>query len=160
MAESIEDWLHGCGLAQYVDAFVEHEISPDLLPSLDHDALKELGVAKLGHRLQLLKSIAALSPGDEVVAQGPGPGKNVSAETPVVTPTNIKTSAAERRQLTVMFCDLVGSTEMSARLDPEDLRDILRAYQASAAEEISRFDGHIAQYLGDGLLVYFGYPTA
>ena len=67
---------------------------------------------------------------------------------------------AERRQLTVMFCDLVGSTALSARLDPEDLRDILRAYQAACAEVIGRFDGHIAQYLGDGLLVYFGYPQA
>ena len=140
---SIDDWLDGLGLGHYAAAFADNNIDADMLTGLDNDDLKELGVASLGHRKKMLAAIAALTPD--------GNGDDRSAALP---------SQAERRQLTMMFCDLVGSTELSARLDPEDLRDVLRAYQDACAGVVARFEGHIAKFIGDGLLVYFGYPQA
>jgi class 3 adenylate cyclase len=140
-------WLRGLGLERYEPTFRENEIDWDVLPELTESDLEKLGLP-LGPRKKLLKAIAALSTEATAVALEavPSPG--------------IITREAERRQLTVLFCDLVGSTELSARLDPEDLRAIMGAYQAACAEVIGRFDGHVAKFLGDGVLVYFGWPRA
>src|SRR6516164_1938369 len=128
----VADWLRSVGLERYAQAFDENDVDAAVLPSLTADDLIGLGVTSIGHRRRLLAAIAALR--SEV---GPVP------ETGVAAPT------AERRQLTVMFCDLVGSTELSTRLDPEDLREV-----------VGGFDGFVAKYMGDGVLVYFGYPQA
>jgi class 3 adenylate cyclase len=120
----IDSWLRGIGLAQYTELFRANDIDGELLGRLTSDDLKEIGVASLGHRKQLLEAIAALGTGGEA------PSPTPAAATP--------TPAAERRQLTVMFVDLVGSTALSGRLDPEEMRDILRAYQNTVAGEISR----------------------
>jgi len=134
-------WLRGLGLARYEAAFRENEIDWGVLPRLTSDDLREIGVA-IGHRRRLLDAIAALA--------GEPPA---AADTPV-------RADAERRQLTVLFCDLVGSTELSARLDPEDLRDVIAAYHRVVADVVRAFDGFVARYMGDGVLVYFGYPRA
>jgi class 3 adenylate cyclase len=115
-----------------------------------HTNLKELGVASLGHRRQLLRAIIELK-GSETVAPNPT-NEKISPIAPAET--------AERRQVTVMFSDLVGSTALSARMDPEDLREIIAAYQKCVAESVQRFGGFVAKYMGDGVLVYFGYPQA
>ena len=144
MILDIDSWLRGIGLDQYTELFRANDIDGGLLGRLTGDDLKEIGVASLGHRKQLLEAIAALG----AVAEAPSP-------TPVAaTPT----PAAERRQLTVMFVDLVGSTALSGRLDPEEMRDVLRAYQNTVAGEISRMDGFTAKLMGDGVLAYFGWP--
>jgi class 3 adenylate cyclase len=143
----VTEWLHSLGLEQYAPAFEQNHISPELLPSLTADDLKELGVASVGHRRQVLKAIVDLFP--EPVA---------AAEVPALEPA--AGSAAERRQLTVMFCDLVGSTAMSMRLDPEELRDVIAAYHRAVAAVVRRFDGLVAKYMGDGVLAYFGFPRA
>ena len=144
MILDIDSWLRGIGLAQYTELFRANDIDGELLGRLTSDDLKEIGVASLGHRKQLLEAIAALG----AVAEAPSP-------TPVAaTPT----PAAERRQLTVMFVDLVGSTALSGRLDPEEMRDVLRAYQNTVAGEISRLEGFTAKLMGDGVLAYFGWP--
>jgi class 3 adenylate cyclase/predicted ATPase len=140
-------WLQGLGLERYVPAFRDNEIDWDALPKLSAEDLKDLGVVLGGHRRRLLDAIAAL---DVEVA---GAGTAVSRD----TPAHID---AERRQLTVMFCDLVGSTALSARLDPEDLREVVTAYHRAVAEIVAGFDGFVAKYMGDGVLVYFGYPRA
>ena len=145
-SNDIETWLHGIGLAEYATLFRENDLDVTLLPDLTNDDLKELGITSLGHRKQLLKAIAKLA-------------TDKKSDTPeAVEPT--ATTEAERRQLTVMFCDLVGSTALSAQYDPEDLSDIVRTYQDACAGIISRYEGHIARYMGDGMLVYFGYPQA
>jgi hypothetical protein len=113
--------------------------------------LKDLGVGLVGHRRKLLDAIAALRAEGNAKAISPGP-----------VPTIDKSSkdTAERRHVTVMFSDLVGSTALSARLDPEDLREFISAYQKCVAETVGRFDGFVAKYMGDGVLIYFGYPQA
>src|SRR6516165_2083060 len=143
----IAAWLRGLGLEQYAPAFAQNDIGPDLLPSLTAEELKEIGIASLGHRRRLLEAIAALRPAPAAVPLGPAPAAAAARE-------------AERRQVTVMFCDLVGSTALSARLDPEDLRVVIGRYHVCVAETVSRFDGFVAKYMGDGVLVYFGYPQA
>jgi class 3 adenylate cyclase len=143
----IAAWLHGLGLQQYEQAFRDNAIDAVVLPELTADDLKDLGVKLVGHRRRLLAAIAALRSDD-----GPAP--------PAPTDQAAPASDAERRQLTVMFCDLVGSTELSARLDPEDLREVIAAYHRAVAEIVARFDGFVANYMGDGVLVYFGYPQA
>jgi class 3 adenylate cyclase len=149
---NVADWLRGLGLAQYIEAFADNAIDWALLPSLTADDLRDIGVAAVGHRRRLLNAIIALSaPQPE-----PPPGPTIAAPgSSVLLP-----SGAERRQLTVMFCDLVGSTALSARLDPEDLREVIGVYHAAVAEEAARFGGFVAKYMGDGVLVYFGYPQA
>ena len=141
-------WLRSLGLEQYEAAFRENAIDDTVLHDLKEDHLREIGIP-LGARLKLLKAIAALGTGAEATrpsadAVSPGP--------PV--------DAAERRQVTVMFSDLVGSTALAAGMDPEDLREVISAYQKCVAETVRRFDGFVAKYLGDGVLVYFGYPQA
>jgi class 3 adenylate cyclase len=148
--QSIADWLEKLGIGQYGERFVENEITLSILPDLSDADLKELGVSALGHRRLLLRAIAELTGGEKIPPQ---PGVATAAS---VVPHD----AAERRQVTVMFSDLVGSTALSARMDPEDLRDIISAYQKSVAETVKRFDGFVAKYMGDGVLVYFGYPQA
>jgi class 3 adenylate cyclase len=126
----------------------DNAIEADVLHDLTEDDLRELGVP-IGARIKLLRAIAALGAGAEAI----GPAAAVASQDPHV-------EAAERRQVTVMFSDLVGSTALSARMDPEDLSEVISAYQRCAAEAVRRFDGFVAKYLGDGVLVYFGYPQA
>ncbi len=141
----IAAWLHSLGMRQYEQAFRDNAIDAAVLPELTADDLKDLGVSLVGHRRKLLAAIAALR----------------SDMGPVAEPPAAATAAiAERRQLTVMFCDLVGSTELSSRLDPDDLREVIAAYHRAVAEIVAGFDGFVAKYMGDGVLVYFGYPRA
>ena len=148
MPEQVADWLERLGLGEYDGVFEENAIDAEVLPELTDSDLKSLGV-KLGHRKKLLKAIADFDSPDDGSARLP-PSHTV----PPVT------GVAERRRLTVMFCDLAGSTELSQRLDPEDLRDINRAYQDACKAAIEHYDGYVAKYMGDGVLAYFGYPQA
>jgi len=144
-------WLRSLGLGQYEAAFRENAIDDTVLPSLTAEDLKDLGVGIVGHRRKLLDAIAALRADASTKAA-------LSDALPATDGTAKDT--AERRHVTVMFSDLVGSTALSARMDPEDLREVISTYQKCAAETVRRFDGFVAQYLGDGVLVYFGYPQA
>jgi len=146
----IARWLRGFGLEQYEAAFRENEIDSEVLPKLTAEDLKDIGVAIVGHRRKILSAIAELSGPPAALAKQP------VADPSPPAPTNV----AERRQLTVMFCDLVGSTALAARLDPEDMSDLIRAFQGAVATATARFDGHVAKLMGDGALVYFGYPRA
>lgn len=150
---TVRSWLEGLGLGQYADAFEENEIGQDLLSELDHDFLKDLGVAVGGHRLKILRAVR-----DSAAEQGQNRPDLAIAAAPPSPPT--VAGEAERRQLTVMFCDLVGSTALSERLDPEDLKSLITGYRKSCGDVVSRYDGYVAQYLGDGLMVYFGWPHA
>ena len=136
-------WLRDLGLERYELAFRKDEIDWEALHKPTAEDLKDLGVVLGGHRRKLLAAIAALQ-GDAA----PSTERASAAR------------AAERRQLTVMFCDLVGSTELASRLDPEDLREVVAAYQRAVAQAVAGFDGFVAKYMGDGVLVYFGYPRA
>ena len=140
-------WLAGLGLAQYEALFRESEIDAEILPDLTESDLGQLGMP-LGHRKRLLKAIAALS------APIGAPSETGNR------PTRDAPDSAERRQLTVMFCDLVGSTALAARLDPEDMSDLIRAFHSALAAAVARFDGNVAKLMGDGALIYFGYPRA
>ena len=142
----IDDWLRRIGLAQYAEMFRANDIDIELLGRLTNDDLKDIGVVSFGHRKKLLEAIAELAGAFPVSPQ------------PAIEPK--ARDAAERRQLTVMFCDLVGSTALSARLDPEDMREIIRAYHRCCAEQITKAGGFVAKYMGDGVLAYFGYPQA
>ena len=144
----IEGWLRGLGLERYAGSFRDNEIDATVLPRLTDEHLKELGLP-LGPRLKLLDAIATLR--DDTAPPAPAPGMPMPAGAAPST-------AAERRQLTVMFCDLVGSTALSGRLDPEEMQEVLRAYQNAVAGEIARYGGHLAKFLGDGVLAYFGWP--
>ena len=150
--QPIAEWLEKLGLGQYGHRFVEHEITLSILPDLTDADLKELGVSALGHRRLLLRAIAEL---DGVEKRTP---THAAAATAAVIPEQRDT--AERRQVTVMFSDLVGSTALAGRMDPEDLREVISAYQKCVAETVQRFGGFVAKYMGDGVLVYFGYPQA
>jgi class 3 adenylate cyclase len=147
MTLDVRSWLQARGFERYADVFEANEIDGEALPALTEHHLKELGIA-IGPRAKLLRAIA------ELAADA---GQATAAAAPAVAPA---AAEAERRQLTVMFVDLVGSTALSGRLDPEDLRAVIRAYQKVVAAEVGRFEGHIAQYLGDGVLAYFGFPIA
>ena len=144
----IEAWLQGLGLGRYVPAFRDNEIDGEVLPKLTSEDLREIGVAAIGHRRKLLDAIAAL-----------GPSVPTAEVTEVVVDASVSADA-ERRQLTVMFCDLVGSTPLSTRYDPEDLREIVGAYHRCVADTVGRLAGFVAKYMGDGVLIYFGYPEA
>jgi class 3 adenylate cyclase/predicted ATPase len=152
----IGGWLRDLGLEQYEPAFRDNAIDAETLRTLTAEDLRELGVAAIGHRKKLLAAIAALG------AAGPAPIPR--AETIDVSmqpcPAPPAPWRGERRYLTVMFCDLVGSTEIAGRLDAEEWRDIIADYHGAVAEAVTRFGGHVAKNLGDGALVYFGYPQA
>ena len=139
-------WLRSLGLGQYEAVFRENEIDETVLLRLTDDNLKELGVTALGHRLKLLDAIAALRTDTGV------PGPSAAAGRRPVPRASTPEDRAERRQVTVMFSDLVGSTALSARMDPEDLREVISAYQKCVAETVQRFGGFVAKYMGDGVL--------
>src|SRR5438067_1868894 len=146
MAIDVAQWLRGLRLEQYAEAFADNDIDSSILLELTADDLITLGVTSVGHRRRLLSAIA------DIRSEAP------AAVTPLLEMGSHV--GVERRQLTVMFCDLVGSTALAARLDPEDLREVIGAYHAAVAEEVGRFGGFVAKYMGDGALVYFGYPRA
>src|SRR5215468_796222 len=141
-------WLRSLGLGKYEAVFRENDIDETVLLTLTAEDLKELGVTSFGHRRKLLDAIAALRNDDT--------GKTSSVEAGT-TPRALSAhpeDRAERRQVTVMFSDLVGSTALSARMDPEDLREVISAYQKCVAETVQRFGGFVAKYMGDGVLIY------
>ncbi len=143
----LKAWLQDIGLPQYADAFERHDIAPDLLDQLDHDTLRQLGVQALGHRLIILRAIRR--------ARHPG-----QPEWQIDRAGGVSEWEAERRQLTIAFCDMVGSTGLSSRLDPEEFRDLIRLYHETVSDAATRAGGHVAQFLGDGSMIYFGYPHA
>jgi SAM domain (Sterile alpha motif)/Adenylate and Guanylate cyclase catalytic domain len=145
--QQIADWLKQLGMSEYAECFADNKIDVSVLRHLTDQDLKDIGIP-LGHRRKMLAPIAEL---DGVPPSQPEP-------VGVVGPKSHET--AERRQVTVMFSDLAGSTALSARMDPEDLREVISAYQKCVAETARRFGGFVAKYMGDGVLVYFGYPQA
>ena len=154
----VADWLRALGLERYEATFRENDVGAEVLCDLTAEDLEGLGVATIGHRRRLLVAIAALR------SEGPSPGDPVrlSSDSPISPTDNLGSSEtiAERRPLSVMFCDLIGSTALSSRLDAEDLREVIRSYQACVATTIRQFEGFIARYVGDGVLIYFGWPEA
>lgn len=152
------EWLTSVGLEKYAPRFEEHEITPDLLAHLTESDIDGLGLP-IGPRRRLVVEIKRLAEAAASAATTPS-----SHARPSKTPSSSKRSGreltAERRQLTVMFCDLVGSTALSEKLDPEELRELIRAYRSTCADIAERYEAHVAQYLGDGLMIYFGWPTA
>ena len=155
MNDRVSTWLENLGLGRYTETFQQNAITWDVLPELKENDLEALGVL-LGHRKTLLRAIAQLSPS----AEGKNPGSFPLVVSPDTPPFSPERDQAERRQLTVMFCDLVDSTALSRRLDPEDLQDVIRHFLDACSQTIGRFNGYIAKYMGDGMLVYFGYPQA
>src|SRR6516165_2579189 len=152
-------WLRSLGLAKYEAAFRENEIDETLLPSLTHETLKELGVTAVGHRRILLDAVAALQAEGGVKAPSPAAAPAGQSATPQGA-ASVAQAAGERRYLTVLFCDLVGSTSISARLDAEEWRDLVGTYLDAASAAVAELGGHVAKKLGDGLMVLFGYPVA
>ena len=146
----IGDWLSQVGMHEYAQRFAENGIDLDIVTELTDQDLEKIGVTSLGHRRKLLRAIANLKAAEKVT----------SAAAAVAPPAPRTADTAERRQVTVMFSDLVGSTALAAQMDPEDLRELISAYHKCVAETVRRFGGFVAQYLGDGVLVYFGYPEA
>ncbi|PDT39642.1 MULTISPECIES: adenylate/guanylate cyclase domain-containing protein [Sinorhizobium] len=158
---NIATWLKSLGLEQYVPAFDDNAIDADILPRLTADDLKEIGVGALGHRKRILEAIAELQGQPETASRKP------DSVSPIPMSPSVEQRGepgrpreAERRQLTVMFVDLVGSTALATRLDPEDMRDLLRQFQNTTAGEVLRFAGYVAKLMGDGVLAYFGWPQA
>ncbi|HME83045.1 MAG TPA: AAA family ATPase [Roseiarcus sp.] len=145
-------WLRSLGLDQYEANFRDNKIDADLLPRLTIDDLKDIGVSAVGDRRRLLDAIAALS--------GPTPSANPPASSPKPPPAKGLETSAERRPITVMFCDLVGSTSLASRLDAEDWRNLVNAYLDQASAAVTDFGGHVLKKLGDGLMALFGYPQA
>ena len=141
--QQIADWLEKLGMSEYAQRFAENRIDFSVLPELTDQHLKDLGIA-LGDRLKMLRAIREL---DDAIPSSPPPEPKAQ-------------DTGERRQVTVMFSDLVGSTALSARMDPEDLREVIAAYQKCVTQTVRRFGGYVAKYMGDGVLVYFGYPLA
>jgi class 3 adenylate cyclase/predicted ATPase len=139
----IGQWLRGLGLQSYERAFRDNGVDFDVLPHLTADDLKEIGIVAVGHRRKILDAIGELA--------APAPSDELGPKIP---------QHAERRQLTVLFCDLVGSTALSTRIDPEDLQEVLRAYHSQVTDVVRGHGGFVARYMGDGVLVYFGYPQA
>ena len=155
MNDPVAAWLERLGLDRYRELFEQNAITWDVLPELNDGDLASMGIV-LGHRKQLLRAIAQLSPsGEDDTA--------AAVAIPTAKDTTASVSSrdqAERRQLTVMFCDLVDSTALARRLDPEDLQEVIRRFLDACRKAIGRFNGYIAKYMGDGMLVYFGYPHA
>jgi class 3 adenylate cyclase/predicted ATPase len=157
MSTDVADWLRRLGLEQYEPAFADNNIDGEVLAQLTADDLIGLGVTSIGHRRKLLGAIAQLrAAAPSTSGDDPFVDINLTAGREPVRPSG----SAERRQLTVMFCDLVGSTALAARFDPEDLREVIGTYHRCVVETVARFEGFVAKYMGDGVLVYFGYPQA
>src|SRR4051812_22063919 len=152
----VADWLRALGLDQYEAAFRANDVDVEVLPTLTAEELKDIGVSLIRHRRRLLEAIAKLQ-NDRTPSQVVRP----SSDHPVSIPAgDVVSQGGERRQLTVMFCDLVGSTALGEKLDPEELRDLLHAYRTLCGDIIARYDGVVARYVGDGILTYFGWPAA
>ena len=145
-------WLRGLGLGQYEANFRDNKIDADLLPRLTGDDLKDIGVFALGDRLRLLEAIAA--------SAGAKPPSDVPASPPKSASPKGPEVSAERRPITVMFCDLVGSTSLAAQLGPEDWRNLVNTYLDEASVAVTGLGGHVLKKLGDGLMALFGYPHA
>jgi len=145
----ISEWLEKLGMSEYAQHFAENDIDFAILADLTDQDLEKIGVKSLGHRRRISRAIAELGGIGKTVQ-----GALASAE---ATPPVMPRDTAERRQVTVMFSDLVGSTALSARMDPEDLREVISSYQKCVAETVRRFGGFVAKCMGDGVLVYFGY---
>ena len=150
--QQIADWLEKLGMSEYAERFAQNRIDFSVLPDLTDQDLEKLGVL-LGDRRKMLRAIVNLE-----ATEKSAPAITVEAPASAV-PVGLH-DTAERRQVTVMFSDLVGSTALSARMDPEDLREVISAYQKCVANTVRRFDGFVAKYMGDGVLIYFGYPQA
>ena len=144
--QHVADWLEKLGLSEYVKHFAENRIDFSVLPELTDQDLEKIGVV-LGDRRKILRAIRELG------------GTTPAAQHPLIAAAKPQ-DTAERRQVTVLFSDLIGSTALAARMDPEDLREVISAYQKCVAETVRRFDGFVAKYMGDGVLIYFGYPQA
>ena len=172
-SSGLSAWLGTLGLQQYEGAFQSNDISFDLLPEITSDDLRDIGVTSVGHRRVLLQAIAALaqppagSLAHEQASHGIAAPAPVAVAAPAMGPPTVappangmpSVSNHQHRLLTVMFCDLVGSTELSGRLDAEDLQALMQAYRECIRTVVHKHKGYIAQYLGDGVLVYFGYPS-
>jgi class 3 adenylate cyclase len=143
--DDLVQWLEQLGLARYARLFVENDIDLDVPPHLNDDEPKEFGVT-FGHRAKLRAALGARA--------------ETHPSAKPASPRARETADAERRQVSVMFCDLVASTALSTRLEAEDYRDLIRAYQDACASVVARFDGFLAKLMGDGLLIYFGWPRA
>jgi class 3 adenylate cyclase len=146
----VRAWLAGIGFGQYADAFEANDVEMDLLKEVDDQVLKDIGVTSAGHRLRIRNAIAKLASASGVEAKANS----------AIAAHEVAAASGERRQLTVMFCDLVGSTALSERLDPEELGKLLHVYRILCGNVIARYDGFVARYVGDGILTYFGWPTA
>ena len=148
-------WLRSLGLGQYEAAFRDNEVDGAVLPKLTVDDLRELGVAVVGHRRKIISAIEELNTASSARAGGAN-----AVPTQSRVPVGASSDAAERRPITVMFCDLVGSTSLAAQLDAEDWRNLVGAYLDEASEAVTGFGGHVLKRLGDGLMALFGYPKA
>src|ERR1700730_10430681 len=147
---ALQNWLREFGLEPLTKVLADNDVDLEILSDLTETDLEKLGIS-LGHRRKLLKAVATLhDTGDRAAEAGKHTAPSAAGST----------TDAERRQVTVLFSDLVGSTALSARMDPEDLREVISAYQKCVAETVQRFAGYVAKYMGDGVLVYFGYPQA
>src|SRR3954451_19002686 len=148
-------WLKSLGLECYEATFRENAVNAEVLPRLTADDLKEMGIVPIGHRRRLLDAIAALR-SNAMPAEAPA-RVSLAAPPDLIGLPDASETTAERRPLSVMFCDLIGSTALSSRLDPEDLREVIHSYQARVASTIQQFNGFVARYVGDGVLIYFGW---
>ena len=155
MSNDVHTWLRALGLEQYSDAFAASDIDMKVLPHLTEADLRELGLS-LGHRKILMAAVA------ESFGTASRPTRIIATAAKHQPVPHIASSERppERRLLSILFCDLVGSTELSRRLDPEDLREVLRSYQDRVAETVIRYGGYVARYMGDGIMAYFGWPCA
>src|SRR5215831_1894369 len=150
--QQIADWLEKLGMSEYAQRFTENDIDVEVLSELTDNDFDRLGVS-IGHRRKIMRAIREFASSPVSAAtERPGSGTTATQAAP--------RDAAERRQVTVMFSDLIGSTALSARMDPEDLREVISVYQTCVAETVRRFGGLVAKYMGDGMLIYFGYPQA
>jgi class 3 adenylate cyclase len=159
MNHAVDAWLDSLGLRQYAELFASNGIDGDVLPDLRDDELKQLGVP-LGHRKKLLKAIAELNGGVAAAAASQISGTPTSSPNARAASSAGAGEQAERRQLTVLFCDMVGFTEIASRLDPEVLQGIVRTYEDACAVCVTRYEGYVFQRLGDGVVAFFGYPLA
>ena len=157
--QEIADWLEKLGLSEYAQRFADNAIDVSVLPDLTDEDLEKIGVL-LGHRRKILKAIATLNSGSTAQSDAVKPTKPSAAPQTPASPTDAAGAIGERRYLTVMFCDLVGSTAISAQLDAEEWRDLVGAYLDAASAAVAEMGGHVAKKLGDGLMCLFGYPLA